>query len=730
MQKSIAELTDEVNSVLAADVPRAMKALGQMPGKVTTKELEEYLDFRPKLAKALNDKHKTKSTLDRIETEDSADLLNEVAEITKRLTTAVQVAGSLYGVKDQPSRMFAKIQLAELESNLQNVKRQAMELHFLSMNNEPIEVLTSLVEELSMSLDTIKELYDKYKPILNEDAKEYTEKTIKAIEQTLEMFKEHIETEKAIEKQDKDAAVTLATPEELAQTIKDAGVLADKKEETPSDDQNAKEVTLDKSINRITFKESKANGDPAIGNPQFPSIQEALAEGTIKHKAATTLTVNEEEIDPDSNPHLKKTLEDAGLLESYIAGFDAIEEDSSKIHSSKNENSDFKVGDIITPDMVVRDDLSDIDGLFTGDLIDEGNKQGKNTKIVKIHGTNERGTSVTIRIVTANGATTNTVFIKKQKNKSKTNDDVLTFLRYMPVSMNIYDKIADREDLHYNFEITPEDNIVYQQYLFTPSVTVNTKDEEMFAQELAKLDPENQKDYQRDKLALENKFLSRNRSSRSNMEYRKALLTNLLNGVNELKLKVHNVDQGNFEHFKGGTKVVEEFNVSDLGYDAKTIEMENILYGAQDSKHSAGGYIMLNGQPTLTAGTDHFAANMPKPESGKMYFGYEDKSGRIVPIKMNMAKLSPDDVNLIFKQMEKYLLATNKDAFRVEVSKKENAIIAGQKDPMNMETFLSYFLKPKRNSKGSPLFVKNVFSLITKNIPGNMIKFELHDGGV
>lgn len=77
---------------------------------------------------------------------------------------------------------------------------------------------------------------------------------------------------------------------------------------------------------------------------------------------------------------------------------------------------EFKVGDIVTPDMIVRDEFSTggEDGTFIGDIIFEANTQGKVTKITKINGVSERGTSVEIRVVTADSTIPQTVFLKSK----------------------------------------------------------------------------------------------------------------------------------------------------------------------------------------------------------------------------------------------------------------------------------------------------------------------------
>lgn len=83
------------------------------------------------------------------------------------------------------------------------------------------------------------------------------------------------------------------------------------------------------------------------------------------------------------------------------------------------QTSEVKKGDIVTPNMIVKDNLSVIDGEFIGDIIQEGNTQGKNTKVVKVNESNEKGISVDIRIVTNDGVLTATVFIKPTQQPSE-----------------------------------------------------------------------------------------------------------------------------------------------------------------------------------------------------------------------------------------------------------------------------------------------------------------------
>ena len=86
--------------------------------------------------------------------------------------------------------------------------------------------------------------------------------------------------------------------------------------------------------------------------------------------------------------------------------------------SKTKDKITLKEGDVVTSDMVVRDKLSEDDTGFLGDIIDEASKKGKIAKIVKINGVSDKGTSVDIRVVTPDGATTQTVFIKTEQKSS------------------------------------------------------------------------------------------------------------------------------------------------------------------------------------------------------------------------------------------------------------------------------------------------------------------------
>lgn len=662
-RENLQELADEINNQIEGEVSESMKQLGALPKKVTVKELEEYLNIRPELSKQINEKHKSTTTLDRVDTFQDRDILEEIKEITARFTTATEVAASLYGLRGNPKAMYAKILGAELYANVKNTHRKAIELHFLALQGEDETLLKPLVDELEDDMETLQSQLSKSKEYLSDKGITMVEDHIKFLEETLELFEKLRETKKNIEKQEKDSKVAVDdSPLDIDGDLAAAGALNDEDTETSEDNStnpSNKAKKVSKGINRITIKEKTRDGEPAKSNDGYPTLEEALAEGLIKNKAATTLSLVDNQLNPDDNEYLANLLRQEGLLESYKKGYAAVQKDHSLLENPT--------------------------------------------------------------------------------------EDVNTFIRFAPMHMNVYDKVATKTPDGYEFEIEDADSIVYQQFLFTPSLNdIETKMEEQFNKEVAELkkwvkeekakkkgkgksshttDANITAEYNKRYADLEAKYLAFNRSITSNISMRTALLANYFNGNNELKLKVHNVDQGNFETFKDRKKVVEEHNVSELGIDADTITIDELLYTDQRGK-----YVRFDGTKVEDL-DDHPMKDQTTGQSNLIHIVKTDKSGRKVPLKMNVTKLTPEDKELILDTLEKYLTFIDKDDFRVTVSPKQNKILANE-GPMSMEKFLSFFLKQKRNRAQDPLFIKNTFNLNTKNLPNNQFEFSLLTGGI
>ena len=659
--KTVEQLTKEINDKITKSAGLAMEQLGVMPAKVTTDELAKYLETKDKITNHLKDKNDSTYILDQPEaTEDQQDLLKTIQELTYEFTIATQVAGSLYGIKSSPERMYSNIMASELFANVDNVKNKILNLEFQRMTNVPINQLKPLIDELETNLETIKDQFAKIKDVLNKKSIETVENTLKFGEQALSNFQEYLKTKKVVEKQKKDNKKAIADNgdgEFDFGELGKAGVLRDGTEEDTDSEEGSVGKVLDKKFNRLSINELREDGTPQLSNPGFPTLEEAIAKGLIKNKAATTLTYLEDKVDPETNEYLKRLLIDNKALSAYDRGRDKVEKDKSVL-----------------------------DNIYA-------------------------------------------------------DKDVFTFVRFVPMHVNVYDKVAEKVDNHYEFEITEEDNIVYQQFLYAPDDMLAKAEElaneqDAYDKEVAALNEwkkeESKKKKPRVNLAneykdalkqLEDKYFSKSRGSYSNLDMRKELL---LSDSNELKLKVHNVDQGDFENFEDAAKrgTVEENNVSELGYDASTMDINDLMY-----TNTNGNYIRIDGVPVESI--DNYRGDQPHPakemgegNSALLYFNHEDKSGRIVPIKMNMATISPKDVNLIFKVFEDYITTSNRGEYKVNITTKEHAILGKEKN-LSMEDFLSFFLKTKKNNAFSPLFVHNTFNLNSEGLKDGKIAFQV-----
>lgn len=670
MRKEKAEsheaIVEKLNKELEKANSEAMKTLGKKVGKITTQEFEKYLDYRKRIQDALNAAADTKGTLERIQSDDSAELLMEVSKLTRDLTTAVEVAASLYGLRNSPDQMLNKLGVAELQANLANGWRKSLEMHFMAMNNEKPELIAELAEELKDILKIIEDQFAKYEANLNQKGKELVKKQIAGIKETLKIWEKvtkDLEAQK--EQREKAKEAEEATEEDILRGLDEGGVIdhdADTETDDPTNEEgaDAEAKVIDNSINRLVIRERTKKGEPYQSMDGFDTMDKLIAEGKVKNKAATTIQavgddINDSHFDPEQNPYLKKILEEAEALSAYKEGLELLREDPAAINSS----------------------------------------------------------SVPIN----------------------------TVIRFFPATLSIYDKQAEQVDEHYEFDIEDSDTIIYKSWLWVPTFEDNDNEQDYqnalkkaYAEIDAKGLPKSHAIHEKAtaKLQLEQQYKSGPRSTRTLLEYRKLLLQNFLKGENQVKLKVHNVDNGNMEKPDQGTMDGREYPVSELGFDANTMAFEDITYTDQ-----YGNLTLLSGIKTANL-AEHWVkelnnyddSTIEKQASGHLYFGYKTKNGKKVPIKMNLAKLSPNDVNTIMRVFKEYILSSNRERFVVDLKPSDNPILHMQADAkrMTMDRFMSFFLKSRRDSSNSPLFLKNTFNLTHAAKKNGNTFFQLEHG--
>lgn len=605
-QKPIEELVKELNKKFETQTSAAMENLGVLPKKITTSELQEYLQLKDGIAKAIADRNNTSYILDLNEEDASTakELINEIGNLTNIFTEATEIAASLFGMRTNPHAMYKNLQASQLLANIESVKGkivQALQLQINETVDRP--VMENLVTDINDYAETIKQQRAELGDALTKKYKDYADESIAYIEEFLSNFNDYLVVVEKQEKQATDGIVPDYDMEAELAKLDAMGLRPEVENETDDTIENDYVKRRDQSTNRFVITELNQKGQPRPSNPGFPTIQEAINNGVIKDKAAATLRVSEKELLPKDNAVLAELLGDKA--ESYIAGYNKV--------------------------------LNDIEALDNPDT------------------------------------------------------DVLNFIRYAPVTLDIYDKVADRTpESTYEFELVEEDTSLYQQYM--PAIT----------------EPGNI-------------------SANSNEQMRTDVLRNFFNNTNELKLKVHNVNQGEFETFRDPAKVVEERSLEELGLDPDTVDPTRIVYsGGGNRANSPQRKIYTIEREDVNDIPFHPLQHYTKLGDGAtMFYLHKDQTGREVPVKLNISRLNPTDVDLILKEMEKYIMEPNKEEYLVQVSEKDNPILHNH---INSHTkgrgipfreFMDFYLKPKRSrKKGSVLLLKNTYQLHTKNTQG------------
>jgi len=616
-QKSLEDLTAEINKGLKESASESMATLGELPKEVTTQELEEYLKLKENLQNKLNKEFNSRGILDQNDDVEGAELLDEIAEITKRLTTATEVAGSLYGVRNNPQAMFAKIQLSGLQASLAVVREKILMAHIHSMDGVDPEILKPLVEELEALKEEIEKQFIEYKELLSDKGIKQVEDAMHALDVTVKMLKDKLGIKKSKDKMDQDSGAASRagidtsemTEEEAQAALEAAGVLDNDTNEDPEDDLNGEGVRLDRTNNRLNINEHTDAG-PLQSAEGSPTLEESLAEGTIQQGAATTLSVVETELDAEENAYLASKLAiNDFTVEQYMDGMREVQENP----------------------------------------VDAFNDPSENVKI---------------------------------------------FIDFAPLMLDVYDKQVEDK----NFTLEETDEPVYRQWLFVPRYEEDgtTKDQ-------------------------------------SNVTMRTQALKQWAQREDgqqapPLKLKIQRVYQGQFEKHNTEGKIgkVENYerDVEELGYDADTIEMDQIMFTDQE-----GRYVRLDGTKT-SALENHPQGVQNSSTTGEVFFGYKNKAGVTVPIKMNLAKLNIDDVGLILDVLEDYLINFNETNYQVPQEFLDKNAILKDQGPLDMHAFMSFFLKRKMSSdKGEALFLKNTYNIITKNNEHDDIAFTIFDDG-
>lgn len=317
VQKDLDKITKDINKQINNKVSKSIEAISKPPSKITRKELEKYLEQRDKITESINKKFNSSSILDRITEDGDTNLIEEINFLSDKFTTATNIAGYLYGFKDNPSQLYSKVLVSELQANLSNALNQAHILNFIYLNDKrPSEELEIRLDELRNSLDILNTSYGKLNNNLNKNVKAQIDKQIDFIENVINDIENSIKVQEKLNKQE-EQAVAEADNTTAEEEYDEDGLF---------DDIPLKEKVVDETIGTDTQKEIKAVNKsnnrfviPEWYNKQNSAkpLKELIENGDIKVNDNVRLTVLEQEINPEDNKFLKDLLIKDNVLDKY-----------------------------------------------------------------------------------------------------------------------------------------------------------------------------------------------------------------------------------------------------------------------------------------------------------------------------------------------------------------------------------------------------------------------------
>lgn len=677
MTTDLDELAAAVNEEIEKETSRAMKAITKPKKgeKVTRKELEPYIKQKSEIIKGINEAFNAKGVfqLSQEDHETAGELIQEMHEVTDRYNTSVEVAAYLYGFKNNPSKAYAKISAAQFYADFDNASRISRYMDSM-LDEEPTEEFRALYEEFNDIIENMSEELKEIEPALDKELVV----DFKVLRNKLKRYKTFLRITQELDEQNKNAKDIEKDekPDEpdTSGAVDFGDTLQNGQDNPPAgnpdgDTKNPKTSSTDKDA-RVTIKE-----DHSFVKKYHPEFKELINEGKIKYNAATTITVLTEKMDPSKDVGLRNYLIEENELDSYVAGMDKIAAD---------------------PTVLNKKSFQDLD------------------------------------------------------------PDVYTFIRHAPVQMDVYDKVLDPQD-DYKYDITTEDTPVFTQKRFFAADDLLTledqhnKEWEKLNEEMDKLDAEqekelakikNSKEDTRTRVNLKYKKLKQDAyaktkafgdNSKSNFKFRHQLIRNaFVTQENVLKLRVLNVDQGDFQSFNFEKDIIREESPETLKFDPNTMTIEDIFYGTSSTEYGKGTFHDLNGSDTSTMDNPPFGTRSHEAINGKLFFRYRNLSGKNIPIKMNTSTIDKKHIKIMYKVLEDFFKSEDKAGFRVK-NTGIPFIDAVQEDGthMKLNDFLSFFLRQKADTS-SPhvIFLKNTFNVKPSEVNPGEFQLQFSNGDV
>lgn len=698
LEENLDEITQEINSAIEERFSKEMKEISRPPQKVTRKELEEYLKVRENVSKKLNKEFDSAGTLDMMKTDyalEEKELWNEINAITNKLTTATDVAAHLFGFKDNLGVAYAKVVGADMMANFRNATNLQMMLDF-TMEDEPTDEFKALYEEFRDVVEDLEENLDDMAEVIKPESLEHFKELLQEFKDKLQEYRDFLGITEEMEEQRKKAAEK-GNENEKNKRDKDSGKTDGKK----------------KSDKKKDDSKEDGNEDPEEGDPlDFSSVS----------KDGDEDTVNENPQEDSSNPTDKTGQSSKGNKSTRRqVAYDettnryTIRENSKYAGQENKELKELLNNGAIKNDGAVVLRTDEANSLLPDDNI-------YLAKILKEHD----GVDRTASYLEGYRKLQENPELLKASDYEALDKDVYTFIRFMPAKLDFYNKVLKSKD-NYEFEIDPEkDELVHDSWMFVADDLYKIQEryaeaeknydarienlddqEEQAIKDLREMDPEDKNDtvsrirseYDKKRNDAYHALKATGNSSKSGFNFRYHLAYNhFLNNNSEFKLRVFNVDQGDFEHFNFEKKTVHEFSPETLDYKVENMTIDDIYYGNQQGK-----YVRIDGKKTYEM-EEHPFKQMHRAVNGRIAFKYVNKAGKAVPITMNTGKLDDEHIKIMLKGLRQLFKSADKANFKTE--NMEPNFLNGK----SKEEFMGFFMNELRGFGTSHLtFLKNTF---------------------
>lgn len=513
--------------------------------------------------------------------------------------------------------------------------------------------------------------------------------------------------------------------------------------ETGKTKKSANEISnRDQRKNKLTIREQSKF---TRYQKEFPTL---LNEGKFKDKAAATLNFQDEgQFDVNNNAGLKSKLKQDSNWRPVYTNADGVVtsegETISKHDLIENPESDIKLALAAKSLTVAKVEQVKADGTY---VIAEAKFADGKIEVIRLVLENKPNYLESYEKGYAKFLEDSSSIFGYTLAQSL-DPDVYTFVRYVPMELKVYDKVLNSGN-KFEFEVEPTDTPLYHQKEFFVADDILKQErivESLYGDLLEDLDKSRdarkealktappvgaltrtkaiskiKNAYDREERDLIARYESSANNGLSNFEFRFTALRQKYVAKEPkpyLKLRIQNVDLGNIEnHDTINSNDVADHHVKTLGFVAKDMELDDIWWGNQHRQ-----YVRIDGKKENELDTIFpFQDLQSRAETKAVYLNYKNQSGKNVPVKMGVSKLSPEFIKAVVDQVDAYWKSKDPENFRVKDTGIPFIDEIAEEGKLTIEKFMQYFMQPKGSDVKDSFTLKNAVFFLEKDGVRNM----------